>query len=155
MKKSSTTMNAPARSTGSAFHWVSMAGTLRRRVRLLNYLRGHRRALSAGRVAHNDWMERSAAAAGSSLFFALAPGVVAGVIPWAITGWEVQPAWWGWRVLGALVTAAGAAVLIHAVWRFVVEGVGTPAPVAPTQHLVGGGRLRVVPHPMYRAGVPR
>jgi protein-S-isoprenylcysteine O-methyltransferase Ste14 len=98
-------------------------------------------------------VERSAAAAGSSLFFALAPGVVAGVIPWAITGWDVQPVWWGWRMLGALVTAAGAAVLIHAFSRFVVEGIGTPAPVAPTQNLVVGGLYRWIRNPMYVAVV--
>jgi protein-S-isoprenylcysteine O-methyltransferase Ste14 len=98
-------------------------------------------------------LERSAAAAGSSLFFALAPGVVAGVIPWALTDWDVQPTWWGWRVLGALVTAAGAAVLIHAFWRFVVEGLGTPAPVAPTRNLVVGGLYRWVRNPMYVAVV--
>ena len=98
-------------------------------------------------------MGRPAAAAGSALFFALAPGVVAGVIPWGITGWDVQPAWWGWRVLGALVTAAGAAVLIHAFARFVREGIGTPAPVAPTEHLVVGGLYRYIRNPMYVAVV--
>jgi hypothetical protein len=28
------------------------------------------------------------AAAGSALFFALAPGVMAGLVPWWLTGWE-------------------------------------------------------------------
>ena len=32
------------------------------------------------------------AAAGSSVFFALAPGVVAGVVPWWLTGWDAEPA---------------------------------------------------------------
>src|SRR3954469_15683548 len=98
-------------------------------------------------------MERTAAAAGSALFFALAPGVVAGVIPWLITGWHVEPAWWGWRVLGALATAAGALVLLDAFSRFVSEGIGTPAPVAPTQHLVVGGLYRWIRNPMYVAVV--
>jgi protein-S-isoprenylcysteine O-methyltransferase Ste14 len=98
-------------------------------------------------------MKPSAAALGSSLFFALAPGVVAGVIPWLITGWEFEPVWIGIQILGALVTAAGAAVLIHAFSRFVREGVGTPAPVAPTQHLVVGGLYRHVRNPMYVAVV--
>src|SRR3954466_15230163 len=98
-------------------------------------------------------MERTAAAAGSSVFFALAPGVVAGVIPWWIAGREVEPVWWGWRVLGALVTAVGAAVLIHAFARFVREGIGTPAPIAPTQHLVVGGLYRWIRNPMYCAVV--
>jgi len=47
--------------------------------------------------------------------------------------------------------AAGAVVLVHAFVRFVVEGVGTPAPVAPTQELVVGGLYRYVRNPMYLA----
>lgn len=94
---------------------------------------------------------RTAAAVGSSLFFALAPGVVAGVVPWWITRWEGAPAWLGWRVLGAVVTACAAAVLLHAFARFVREGIGTPAPVAPTQKLVVGGLYRWVRNPMYIA----
>ena len=35
--------------------------------------------------------------------------------------------------------------------RFVVEGVGTSAPVAPTEHLVVGGLYRHVRNPMYLA----
>ena len=35
--------------------------------------------------------------------------------------------------------------------RFVTEGSGTPAPVAPTQHLVVGGLYRYVRNPMYLA----
>ena len=97
--------------------------------------------------------DRTAAAAGSSLFFALAPGVVAGVIPWSITGWSGEPDWFGWRVIGAVVTLCAAAVLGHAFARFVVEGIGTPAPVAPTQHLVVGGLYRWVRNPMYIAVV--
>ena len=97
-------------------------------------------------------MDRTRAAAGSSLFFAVAPGVVAGLIPYLMTGWEGD-APIALRVLGALVTAAGAAVLIHAFARFVREGVGTPAPVAPTQHLVVGGLYRYIRNPMYVAVV--
>jgi protein-S-isoprenylcysteine O-methyltransferase Ste14 len=96
---------------------------------------------------------RAAAAFGSSLFFALAPGVVAGVVPWAVTGWSGTPDWLGWRALGAVVTALGAAVLVQAFARFVREGIGTPAPVAPTQHLVVGGLYRWVRNPMYIAVV--
>ena len=98
-------------------------------------------------------MERTAAAAGSSVFFALAPGVVAGVIPWWVTRWDGEPGWMGWRAAGTLVTALAALVLVQAFARFVREGIGTPAPVAPTRHLVVGGLYRWVRNPMYIAVV--
>ena len=98
-------------------------------------------------------MKTSTAAAGSSVFFALAPGVVAGVVPWWLTAWEVEPAPAAVRALGAIVLAASAAVLLYAFARFVREGVGTPAPVAPTAHLVVGGLYRHVRNPMYVAVV--
>jgi protein-S-isoprenylcysteine O-methyltransferase Ste14 len=40
---------------------------------------------------------------------------------------------------------------VHAFARFVAEGVGTPAPVAPTRELVVGGLYRYVRNPMYLA----
>ncbi len=45
----------------------------------------------------------------------------------------------------------GALVLAQAFVRFVVEGLGTPAPIAPTEHLVVGGAYRYVRNPMYLA----
>jgi protein-S-isoprenylcysteine O-methyltransferase Ste14 len=90
-------------------------------------------------------------ALGSALFFALAPGVVAGVMPCWLTGWEGEPG--AWAPLGVVLIAAGAAVLIHAFARFVREGIGTPAPVAPTRHLVVGGLYRWIRNPMYCAVV--
>jgi protein-S-isoprenylcysteine O-methyltransferase Ste14 len=92
------------------------------------------------------------AAAGSLLFLFVAPGVVAGLIPWLLTGWDAAgdvPVLL--IVAGVALTAAGAAVLLHAFARFVVEGLGTPAPLAPTQHLVVGGLYRYVRNPMYLA----
>jgi protein-S-isoprenylcysteine O-methyltransferase Ste14 len=94
------------------------------------------------------------AAIGSSVFFALAPGVVAGVVPWLLTGWEVRrplPYWVPLRVVGAVLLVAGTLVLVHSFARFVIEGLGTPAPVAPTKHLVVGGLYRYVRNPMYVA----
>jgi len=93
------------------------------------------------------------AAAGSALFFAVAPGVVAGVVPWWLTGWRLAPIWTSLRVLGAALTIAAGLVLVSAFARFVMEGIGTPAPVAPTQHLVVGGLYRYVRNPMYIAVV--
>ena len=95
--------------------------------------------------------ETSRAALGSAAFFALSPGVVAGVIPWALTGWQVRADWAWARVAGTVLTVAGAAVLIQAFIRCVREGRGTPAPVAPTERLVVGGLYRHVRNPMYEA----
>jgi protein-S-isoprenylcysteine O-methyltransferase Ste14 len=99
-------------------------------------------------------MRKAGAAVGSAVFFALAPGVVAGLVPWWLSGWRVRamPPWWlPLRVAGVVLLAAGAAVLVHSFARFVVEGLGTPAPVAPTRELVVGGLYRYVRNPMYLA----
>jgi protein-S-isoprenylcysteine O-methyltransferase Ste14 len=101
-------------------------------------------------------VRKAPAAVGTAAFFVLAPCVVAGVIPWWLTGWEVReplPYWALLRALGLLLVVAGAIVLVHSFVRFVVEGIGTPAPVAPTQHLVVGGLYRYVRNPMYVAVV--
>jgi hypothetical protein len=75
-------------------------------------------------------MRRVMAAAGSVVFFVLGPGLVAGLVPWWLTGWQVRqprPYWAPLRVAGAALTAAGASVLVHAFVQFVMEGVGTPS----------------------------
>ena len=97
-------------------------------------------------------MRRPSAAAGSALFFAVAPAVVAGLIPWLLTGWDLEGDWWlPLRILGWALIVAGAVVLVLAFVRFVVEGLGTPAPVAPTERLVVGGLYRYVRNVMYVA----
>ena len=97
-------------------------------------------------------MRKGTAALGSALFLIAAPGVVAGVIPWAITGWRMEDSpFWGSRALGGVMIAAGAAFLLHAFARFAFEGLGTPAPIAPTRRLVVGGAYRYVRNPMYLA----
>ena len=81
----------------------------------------------------------------------LVPGTVAGAVPWLLTGWDARDPWPALRVVGVVLIVAGVGVLLHAFLRFVVEGVGTPAPVAPTQQLVVGGLYRYVRNPMYLA----
>jgi len=96
-------------------------------------------------------MRRLPAAAGTAVFLVVVPGVVGGVVPWLLTGWRsAHPPGWlqavGWIALGS-----GIAALLSAFGRFVSEGSGTPAPVAPTATLVVGGLYRFVRNPMYLA----
>src|SRR5262245_42713232 len=99
-------------------------------------------------------MRRPTAAVGSLAFLVLAPGVVAGLVPWLLTGWdsgELSTYWLPLRVFGALLIVAGVVVLLHAFVRFVGEGLCTRAPIAPTEHLVVGGSYPYVRNPMYVA----
>jgi protein-S-isoprenylcysteine O-methyltransferase Ste14 len=100
---------------------------------------------------------RFRAAVGSGVFFVVAPGVVAGLLPWWLTGYRMAaaPGWLlGLRVcFGGLLLGAGLVVLVRAFVRFVHEGWGTPAPVAPPEVLVVGGDYRYVRNPMYVAVV--
>src|ERR671921_172487 len=99
-------------------------------------------------------MRKPTAAVGSAVFFLLAPGVVAGLIPWLLTRWqagEPLPYWAPVQVLGGILLVAGLIALVRAFVRFVVEGFGTPAPVAAPERLVVGGAYRYVRNPMYVA----
>ena len=99
-------------------------------------------------------MRRSYAAVGTAAFFFIAPGIVAGLVPWWITRWQMQTPFSGWaalRFVGGTLIVAGTGFLVHAFARFVTEGAGTPAPVAPTERLVVGGAYRYVRNPMYLA----
>jgi protein-S-isoprenylcysteine O-methyltransferase Ste14 len=102
-------------------------------------------------------VNRAAAGVGSVVFFGAAPGVVAGLVPWLLTGWVLPSAsTTSLIVRGAIAAVAvlsGLVVLIGAFVRFVREGFGTPAPVAPTDRLVIGGIFRFVRNPMYLAVV--
>ena len=93
---------------------------------------------------------------GSALFFVLAPGTVAGLVPWWISRWHFETPIIGWlplRIAGAVLVTAGVLVLLDSFMRFALQGLGTPAPVFPTRHLVITGLYRYVRNPMYVAVV--
>lgn len=87
-------------------------------------------------------MSKAIAVLGSALFFVIAPLVLAGFVPWWVTQWEFRPAFFGvdlTRILGGTLIIVGVPGLVDSFIRFALEGLGTPAPNAPTQKLVVTG----------------
>lgn len=85
----------------------------------------------------------------------LGPGPFIGLVPWLLSGWQLEEpllGWGGFRWLGAVLVALGLTVLIEAIVRFVRAG-GTPAPIMPTDRLVVTGLYRYVRNPMYLGAV--
>ena len=101
-------------------------------------------------------MSKAIAVLGSALFFVIAPLMLAGFIPWWITQWEFRPAFFGvdlTRILGGILIVVGAPGIVDSFARFALEGLGTPAPIAPPQKLVVTGLYRYVRNPIYIAVV--
>ena len=95
-------------------------------------------------------LSRPAAAAGSALWFLIAPGTLAGLLPFLISDgrneFDVGPAM---LIGGAALITAGLAGLVESFVRFASEGRATPAPLTPACKLVVGGLYRHVRNPMY------
>lgn len=86
------------------------------------------------------------------MFFWIAPAMVGGWVPYALTHWEARPPLLGLEVgrfAGVLLVAGGLVALLECFARFALLGRGTPAPVAPTESLVVSGLYRFVRNPMY------
>src|SRR5262245_61410046 len=97
-------------------------------------------------------MSKTTAVLGSALFFVVAPAMLAGVIPWLMTHWEFRPpflATEATRLAGLAFIIAGVPGLLDSFGRFALQGLGTPAPIAPPQNLVVTGLYRYVRNPMY------
>jgi protein-S-isoprenylcysteine O-methyltransferase Ste14 len=90
------------------------------------------------------------------IFLGVAPGVVAGWIPYTLSRWNIRAPLLGvaaGRWAGGALAIVGVGVLLDSFARFALEGRGTPAPVAPTDRLVVSGLYRHVRNPMYLAVV--
>jgi protein-S-isoprenylcysteine O-methyltransferase Ste14 len=101
-------------------------------------------------------VRRASAMIGSAIFLVIAPGFVAGLAPWWISNWRLEAPFFGmqlFRFAGGVLLALGSIGLLDSFGRFAVQGLGTPAPVFPTRHLVISGLYRYVRNPMYVAVV--
>jgi len=97
-------------------------------------------------------MNRTSSIAGSLAFLLVAPGTVAVYGPWLISRWQMQtplPHYAAFRILGVLLIIMGIPALLDSFARFALQGLGTPAPILPTKHLVVSGLYRYVRNPMY------
>jgi len=106
------------------------------------------------RVERRPLTMRLIAVLGSALFLVIAPGTILGLGPWWITGWRFEsPAWEALplRVAGAVLILAGVPIVLESFARFALQGLGTPAPVAPPRQLVVTGVYRHVRNPIYVA----
>lgn len=98
-------------------------------------------------------MNQRDALVGSAAFFVIAPGTVAGLLPWLITHWQVgEGASNGATIFGWLLILVSLALLVECFVRFANHG-GTPAPVAAPPKLVVNGLYARTRNPMYVAVV--
>ena len=110
-------------------------------------------------------MRRVSAIAGSALFLVIAPGFVAGRVPWWISRWRIETPFFGmplFRGAGGVLITLGAIGLLDSFLRFALKGVGyarAGVPDAPS----GGGLVlmpliyffgKEVGHPIYPGTVP-
>jgi protein-S-isoprenylcysteine O-methyltransferase Ste14 len=89
---------------------------------------------------------------GTLLFLVVAPGTVAGLVPWLLSRWRMSEPFLGFvnlRWAGAALIVVGIPPLIDSFRRFAQEGLGTPAPLYPTNRLIVSGLYRYVRNPMY------
>ena len=87
---------------------------------------------------------------GTIVFVAAVPGTVVVLVPWWLSGGHVAGTSLA-IIVGIAMIVAALPLFVSFCSRFVFEGRGTPAPIAPTEHLVVGGPYRWVRNPGYVA----
>ena len=92
---------------------------------------------------------RGAALAKTAVFTVLAPGTVAGVIPWRVLRGPAAVHLDLIGLAGMLLLAAGVVGYALTALEFAWAGRGTPAPIDPPKSLVVAGLHRHVRNPMY------
>ena len=110
--------------------------------------------MSSQRRVSGSAEQRTIAALGSAVFFVVAPCTLAGPVPWGVTDWQLQPPFFDLeltRGVGAIVIVAGVLALVDAFARFALQGLGTPAPIAPPRNLVVTGLYRHGRNPIFVA----
>lgn len=87
------------------------------------------------------------------LFTILQPGIVAGLIPYYLARdkfKEIVASSFGLiQYIGIVVFAVGLVIMLHCIYRFMVEGKGTLSPADPTKQLVVKGLYKFSRNPMY------
>jgi protein-S-isoprenylcysteine O-methyltransferase Ste14 len=93
---------------------------------------------------------------GTIAFTLIVPGTLIVLIPYLLTAWQLRPPLLGieaTRTLGVALIVLAAPLFFRFLSGFVREGHGTPAPIAPPEHLVVGGPFRWIRNPGYVAVV--
>jgi protein-S-isoprenylcysteine O-methyltransferase Ste14 len=96
----------------------------------------------------------AAAIVGTIVFTICVPGTVVVLVPYLLCRWRINPQLFGLSIvswLGVALFLAALPIFATFLIRFVTEGLGTPAPIAPTERLVTGGPFQRVRNPGYIA----
>ena len=89
---------------------------------------------------------------GTLAFVLVVPTTVIGYVPYVFTRWvQRAPLFPGARLVGIALFLVGLQLFVAFNLRFVREGEGTPAPIAPPRRLVVGGPFRYVRNAGYVA----
>ncbi len=92
------------------------------------------------------------AVVGTLIFTLVVPGTVIVYAPFALSRWRLSQPFLrieAMRWAGAAIFVAALPIFVGFLTRFVREGRGTPAPIAPTERLVTGGTFKWIRNPGY------